>query len=291
MVRILTVALASIAFLTAGTPHVFAESESTPSGTSKNAARKPLIERLRENFHVSYWSMFSGPALESGLTESVNSEGERIAGGSFHMLWSGWRVNSKHTLGVLNRFAQDFTFTDENGERTQSIGSLRDPRLYWRVNGLVDNSWVNYTHEARVEIPTTDSAERAGRRTVIQSVHILNFKPKNTKFTPGVFAAASGFFNSIDPSLVNLAVGPYASYMLSPKWSIYAWTWFDADQRLGTPFGSLDGVGPAAGSDYFRIGPMYSPIPNIQLYPCVQAFVVNPRMETTTFGFELSAQL
>jgi hypothetical protein len=253
--------------------------------------KKPLIERLREKVHISYWSTMAGPSLDSKVNQSVNGNGEAIAMGSFHMLWTGWRVNQRHTLGVLNRYSQDFTSTDDNGNRVSSTRSLRDPRIYWRMNGAVDNSWLNYSHEARVEIPTTERAERAGRKTTLQSVHIFNLKQKNKKFTPGVFFAATGVFNSVEPSALNLAIGPYANYLLSKKWSINAWTWFDLDQRFDRRFGALEGVGTIAEADYFRIGPMYSMFSNFQIFPSIQAYVFAPKLRTTTAALEMSIQL
>ena len=260
--------------------------DSVTTGVSTEVSKKNTLQKIREKTQLLYWSMLFGPGFNSKPNQTLNGDGEATQGGLFHMLWTGYKLNDRDAIGVLSRFSQDFK-TVENGEVLNGTFEMRDPRLYWRRSNWIDNSILNYTHEARVEIPTTARAREEQRNTVLQSVHIFNFKPKNKNLSIGIFNAVTHTWNKDDSSFLNFATGPYATYTLNPKWSIYAWTWFDVDHRLTSPFGSFD----YADADYLRIGPMYSPVPNVQLYPCVQVYTFNPQWNTSTVGFELSAQL
>ncbi len=258
----------------------------------KATLRRPeLLDRLRERIHVSYWATFNGPGVGRAVDQGVDGEGEVDGTGTFQMLWTGLRLNRSHAIGVLNRFSQDFSYLSSAGERVPSGQSLLDPRLYWRQSGLVDNRAVNFTHEVRIESPVTERASRAGRRTAFQSVSTFAFKPASPRWSPGILGAASLFLNHKDPTFLNLAGGPYVTYSMSPKWSLYAWTMFDADQLFSAPLGTLDGMGPGSDTDLLRVGPMYAPLPTLQIYPCVEVTLFNPQMRTTSFALELSAQL
>jgi hypothetical protein len=263
----------------------------TASGIkSKTKAKNTsLWQKVRDNTHLMYWSMFSGPGVGSRLDQTVRVNGAVANPNFFHAVWTGAKLGKRDAVGVQHRVFQEFGSTTADGRLSPGSFNLLSPRLYWRRSGMIDNSLLNMLGEFRWEIPTTESLRARGNIGTAFFIENFQIKTPDKAWFVGLSLFQVGILNNATtPNTLGVALIPNLSYTFNPRWAFYGWAWIDTEITQGTGARSM---GAFADADYLRVGPMYSPIPQIQIYPCVQAYFSQPSLDTTTLGLELSATL
>jgi hypothetical protein len=241
--------------------------------------------KVKEKVHMMYWSTVTGPNFGGTGTASVSDQGAVIPLEMFHMLWTGYRLNNRDTIGMLNRFSHTF------GTEQQAF-SVLNPRAYWRRSGIINGRTVGMNSDVRVEFPTTQSSFNHGMMFGTQIIQNWTFKNVGRRWFLGLQTGEQvNFYNdplrSGSPTKFGAWMSPSASFTLDNKWSIYAWGWFDAGVHSFQPLSAWNGND----GDYVRVGPMYSVSENFQVYPCVQFFPFAFAPSTSSVGLELSASL
>ncbi|MBL7714344.1 MAG: hypothetical protein JNL01_02685 [Bdellovibrionales bacterium] len=253
--------------------------------TSATTAKKSTWKKIRENSQFLYWSMLSGPGLNSNdAFSTTTASGSQAPINVFHMTWLGYKVAENNHVGIQQRFIQDFGYG--MGHQFAAI----NPRVYWRRANAVDNKRLNMLNEIRLEIPTTASDRAAGM--IARPIFIQNWqlKTKNKDWFLGLsFFQDFRFYNSNSRDFVQVAAMPNITYTLNSKWALYTWAWLDAFDTAGD--GGLIEGWKGGDADYVRVGPVYSPVSNFQIFPCVQAYLFQNTFSTMSVGLELSAQL
>lgn len=252
---------------------------------SSKDAKKSTWKKIRENSQFLYWSMLAGPGFTgTDSFSTMNSAGKQSPINIFHMTWLGYKVKDGNYVGVQQRFTQDF------GYGAGHVFSTLNPRLYWRSSNTVDNRRLNMLHEIRLEIPTTESDRAAGM--IARPIFIQNWqlKTQNKAWFLGLsFFEDFRLYNQTTRNFVQLAAMPNVTYSFNDKWAFYSWGWIDAFNTAGD--GGLISGWKGVDSDYIRVGPLYSPVPNVQIFPCIQAYLFENTFSTMSVGLELSAQL
>lgn len=262
-------------------------SKRTPSQAKSVATEKSGVNwaKVKEKTHFMYWSSLSGPGLTNGsFNQHVRDDGTKTQENFFHMLWTGYRINPKDSVGVLNRFNHDF------GNNKSAAFAMLNPRLYWRHAGLLSTKRINMNSDIRLELPTTNASHNSGMVAGGQILQNWSLKLPNKRWYVGLQTGENIYqFNKASGDEPNffLTLSPSASYTLNDHWALYAWGWFDSG--ITNNNGARDWN--AMGGDYVRVGPMYSPNQYVQIYPCLQAYPWALSADKLTLGLELSASL
>jgi hypothetical protein len=275
-------------------PSTSASTMSSSAVTAEVDATKPEASP-GSKFGVSYWSMFTGPAIGQSFDQSKTGNGEVSETGAnyFQILFASYSPKPDQVVGAQLR-----TSTDMNRPASAPMMDFLNPRLYFHQKNVINNNWVSMGLQPFVEIPTTEASRQNSLKTTLLFAQNFTFKIPDERWTLQLTTMINQHFYGEARSGVrttDLVAFPTLGYQLSKSFQLLGWAWFDWTRRRETVSDSGATVAPAGfdswSDNYARLGLNISVLENVQIMPCAQVFLNNLRASNTTFGFDLSASL